>query len=108
MAERYPGGMHGAIAAGLTELLGDSVVVSTATQDQPEHGLTEDVLSTTDVLTWWGHATHSSVDDAVIDRVQQRVLGGMGVAILSTSSGLVTARTAQEQGVGGEVVCFVW
>ena len=37
-----------------------------------------------------------------------RVLGGMGVAILSTSSGLVTARTAQEQGVGGEVVCFVW
>jgi small subunit ribosomal protein S8 len=37
-----------------------------------------------------------------------RVLGGMGVAILSTSSGLITARTAQEQGVGGEVVCFVW
>ena len=37
-----------------------------------------------------------------------RVLGGMGVAILSTSSGLVTARTAQEQGVGGEVLCFVW
>src|ERR1700687_3356214 len=37
-----------------------------------------------------------------------RVLGGMGVAILSTSSGLVTARTAQEKGVGGEVICFVW
>ena len=37
-----------------------------------------------------------------------RVLGGMGVAILSTSSGLITARTAQEQGVGGEVLCFVW
>ena len=37
-----------------------------------------------------------------------RVLGGMGGAILSTSSGLVTARTAQEQGVGGEVLCFVW
>ena len=37
-----------------------------------------------------------------------RVLGGMGVAILSTSSGLVTARTAQEQGIGGEVVCFIW
>ena len=37
-----------------------------------------------------------------------RVLGGMGVAILSTSSGLVTARTAQERGVGGEVLCFVW
>jgi small subunit ribosomal protein S8 len=37
-----------------------------------------------------------------------RVLGGMGVAILSTSSGLVTGRTAQERGVGGEVVCFIW
>ena len=37
-----------------------------------------------------------------------RVLGGMGTAILSTSSGLVTARTAQERGIGGEVVCFVW
>jgi small subunit ribosomal protein S8 len=37
-----------------------------------------------------------------------RVLGGMGTAILSTSSGLVTSRRAQELGVGGEVVCFVW
>jgi small subunit ribosomal protein S8 len=37
-----------------------------------------------------------------------RVLGGMGTAILSTSNGLITSRTAQEQGVGGEVVCFVW
>ena len=37
-----------------------------------------------------------------------RVLGGMGTAIMSTSKGLVTSRTAQELGVGGEVVCFVW
>ena len=37
-----------------------------------------------------------------------RVLGGMGVAILSTSTGLVTARTAEEKGIGGEVVCFIW
>ena len=37
-----------------------------------------------------------------------RVLGGMGTAILSTSKGLVTSRRAQELGVGGEVVCFVW
>jgi small subunit ribosomal protein S8 len=37
-----------------------------------------------------------------------RVLGGMGVAILSTSSGLVTSRTAQERGIGGEVVAFIW
>ena len=37
-----------------------------------------------------------------------RVLGGMGTAILSTSTGLVTSRKAQELGIGGEVVCFVW
>jgi small subunit ribosomal protein S8 len=37
-----------------------------------------------------------------------RVLGGMGISILSTSNGLITSRTAQEQGVGGEVICFVW
>jgi small subunit ribosomal protein S8 len=37
-----------------------------------------------------------------------RVLGGMGTAILSTSQGLVTSRTAEQEGIGGEVVCFVW
>jgi small subunit ribosomal protein S8 len=37
-----------------------------------------------------------------------RVLGGMGTAILSTSNGLITSRAAEQQGVGGEVVCFVW
>jgi small subunit ribosomal protein S8 len=37
-----------------------------------------------------------------------RVLGGMGTAILSTSKGVITSRTAQREGVGGEVICFVW
>ena len=37
-----------------------------------------------------------------------RVLGGMGVAILSTSNGLVTGRTAEQKGIGGEVVAFIW
>ncbi len=37
-----------------------------------------------------------------------RVLGGMGTAILSTSTGLVTSRTAAERGIGGEVIAFVW
>jgi small subunit ribosomal protein S8 len=37
-----------------------------------------------------------------------RVLGGMGTAVLSTSRGVVTSRQAQELGVGGEVICFVW
>jgi small subunit ribosomal protein S8 len=37
-----------------------------------------------------------------------RVLGGMGTAILSTSRGVITSRTAESQGIGGEVICFVW
>ena len=37
-----------------------------------------------------------------------RVLGGMGTAILSTSTGLITSRTAEQKGVGGEVLCFIW
>jgi small subunit ribosomal protein S8 len=37
-----------------------------------------------------------------------RVLGGMGTAILSTSSGVMTSRTAEQQGIGGEVICFIW
>ena len=39
---------------------------------------------------------------------RQRVLGGMGIAILSTSRGVITSRTAEREGVGGEVICFVW
>jgi small subunit ribosomal protein S8 len=37
-----------------------------------------------------------------------RVLGGMGTAILSTSSGVMTSRTAEQRGIGGEVICFIW
>ena len=82
MAVRYPEGMHGAIAGGLRDLLGDQVEVRTATRDQPEHGLSDEALSDTDVLTWWGHAKHAEVDDRVVDRVHQRVLGGMGLLVL--------------------------
>jgi small subunit ribosomal protein S8 len=41
------------------------------------------------------------------DRVP-RVLGGLGVAVLSTSQGLMTDREARRRGVGGEILCYVW
>jgi small subunit ribosomal protein S8 len=41
------------------------------------------------------------------DRVP-RVLGGLGVAVLSTSQGLLTDREARKRGVGGEILCYVW
>ena len=82
VAERYPGGMHAAVAEGITDHLGDDAVVRTATLQDPEHGLTEDVLAATDVLTWWGHAAHGDVDDAVVERVHHHVLEGMGLVVL--------------------------
>lgn len=81
----YPEGMHTAIAAGLREVLGEGATVRTATLDQPEHGLTDDVLDQTDVLTWWGHMGHHLVDDAVVDKVHQRVLSGMGLLVLHSA-----------------------
>lgn len=74
----YPDGMHAAVAAGIEENLGDAVTVRTATLDEPEHGLTEEVLAETDVLTWWGHMSHGDVEDKIVDRVHQRVIEGMG------------------------------
>ena len=79
---RYPDGIHGAIAAGLAEELGDRVRVRTAVLAEPEHGLPERELAATDVLTWWGHLAHEEVADDVVERVRQRVLGGMGLLVL--------------------------
>ncbi len=81
IAAIYPKGIHGAIA----ECLGKEpdMEVRTATLDEPEHGLTEETLSQTDVLTWWGHLAHKEVSDEVVDRIQQRVvLDGMGLIVL--------------------------
>lgn len=76
----YPHGIHGAVAAALTDQLGDSVEVTTATLDQPDAGLPEELLARTDVLFWWGHLAHDDVPDSVVDRVQRHVLGGMGLS----------------------------
>jgi len=80
VAKIYPNGMHETIAEALRELA--DLEVQTATLDQPEHGLSEKVLDHTDVLTWWGHCAHDEVDDKIVDRVQTRVLQGMGLIVL--------------------------
>ncbi|HEV2414175.1 MAG TPA: ThuA domain-containing protein [Candidatus Dormibacteraeota bacterium] len=77
----YPQGMHTPIAEGIERELRDAQV-RIATLDEPEHGLTQEVLAETDVLTWWGHAAHDRVDDTVVERVHRRVLEGMGLVVL--------------------------
>jgi len=76
----YPDGMHAAIAKALSAHA--DLRVRTATLDEPEHGLTEPALAATDVLTWWGHVAHGEVSDTVVERVQRRVLEGMGLIVL--------------------------
>lgn len=79
VTELYPGGLHGYIAGFLKDA---DVEVRTATLDDPQCGLTEDVLADTDVLVWWGHVAHDRVPDEVVDRVQRHVLSGMGLVVL--------------------------
>lgn len=79
VTELYPGGLHEYIANFLRD---DDVEVRTATLDDENCGLDDDVLDDTDVLIWWGHMAHNKVPDEVVDRVQQHILGGMGLIVL--------------------------
>jgi trehalose utilization protein len=79
----YPDGIHAVLAEALREHgLAD---VRTATLDEPEHGLADAVLDATDTLVWWGHRAHEEVADAVVQRVHERVLGGMGLVALHSA-----------------------
>lgn len=76
----YPEGIHTAIAKGIQPL--GSFDIRTATLEEPQHGLSPAVLDATDVLLWWGHLAHDQVSDEVVERVQLRVLSGMGLIVL--------------------------
>ncbi|MFA7460637.1 MAG: ThuA domain-containing protein, partial [Trueperaceae bacterium] len=60
---------------------GATVRTATLRQDA-DHGLSQEVIDATDVLFWWGHVAHAEVSDEVVQRVQQAVLGGMGLIVL--------------------------
>lgn len=81
--ENYPEGIHGCIAAFLGEE--QDIQVRTATFEMPEHGLTEEVLSDTDVLVFWSHALQDEFSDEVAGRVQRHVQAGMGLVALHSA-----------------------
>jgi trehalose utilization protein len=81
----YPDGMHAVLSAAIERQLGEQVQIRVATIEQPEHGLTYEALSETDVLTWWGHAAHDRVEDEIVERVQRRVWEGMGLVALHSA-----------------------
>ncbi|WP_416358032.1 ThuA domain-containing protein [Aureimonas phyllosphaerae] len=76
----YPHGIHRTIADALSRDGG--IDATTATLEEPEHGLPQSRLDETDVLIWWGHKAHGRVSDEIVDRVQQRVNEGMGLLVL--------------------------
>ncbi len=75
----YPEGLHKAIADGIAA---EDLEIRLASLDEPEHGLTDDVIASTDVLIWWGHCAHLEVRDDIVAKVLKRVQEGMGLIVL--------------------------
>jgi trehalose utilization protein len=80
VGEIYPRGMHETIGDHLRQ--SPDLQVATAHLDQEEHGLTDERLKNTDVLTWWGHLHHAELTDLIVERVYARVHQGMGLVVL--------------------------
>ncbi len=80
----YPEGIHGCIKSFLQENP-DIEITATATFEQPEHGLTEEILKDTDVLVYWSHARQEDFSDEVTERIKKRVLEGMGLVALHSA-----------------------
>jgi trehalose utilization protein len=60
-------------------------VVTTATLREPDHGLSDELLASTDVMLWWGHKAHAEVSDAWVEKVHAAVLSGMGFVALHSA-----------------------
>lgn len=79
----YPEGMHVCLGKTLSDA---GFEVTLATLDEPEHGLTDEVLSRTDVLLWWAHCTHHLIEDTLVEKIADRVFNyGMGFIPLHSS-----------------------
>lgn len=79
----YPNGIHNAIKDFLDAE--DDIEVKTATLDDENCGITDEILAETDVLIWWGHMAHGKVPDEAAASVQQAVLKGMGFIALHSA-----------------------
>lgn len=79
----YPDGIHAYIKGFLSKE--EDMNVAICALDDPAQGLTDELLDSTDVLLWWGHMYHAEVDDALVERVKQRVFNGMGFVPLHSA-----------------------
>lgn len=76
----YPNGIGGEIVSFLSEQ--PDIDAKWVTLDMPGCGLDDETLENTDVLFWWGHVAHDKVPDELVDKIQERVLKGMGLVVL--------------------------
>ena len=79
----HPDGIHNTLKEIIEEM--DGVEVRTATLDQPDCGLSDEMLEQTDVLVWWSHKQHDQVPDELVQKIQEHVLKGMGFLPLHSS-----------------------
>ncbi len=78
----YPNGIHAPIQEYLEK---EGFQVRVGKLDDKDQGLPQKVLDDTDVLIWWGHTAHGEVKDALVDRIQARILAGMGLIVLHSA-----------------------
>lgn len=81
--EIYPHGIHNYIKSFLDGE--EDFTVKAVSPDDPEHGLSDELLDNTDVLLWWAHIGHSKVPDDRAKKVVDRVLSGMGIIFLHSA-----------------------
>ena len=79
----YPDGIHNCIKDFLKS--DEELNVRTATLDEENCGLSDDVLNSTDVLIWWGHCHHDKVPDELVEKIYNRVMCGMGFIALHSA-----------------------
>ncbi|MCR5675230.1 MAG: ThuA domain-containing protein [Lachnospiraceae bacterium] len=83
IAQVYPEGIHGALKAGLSTE--EDLAVRCSTFQDPEQGLSEELLRDTDVLIWWSHARQDDIAAANTERVIRHVHSGMGLIALHSA-----------------------
>lgn len=81
----YPNDINTAIAEGLKPLEDKGWAIVKASLKDPEQGITDELLNSTDVLIWWGHKKHGDVKNTLVDRIEKRVKEG-GMGFISTHS----------------------
>lgn len=81
VAAMYPNGIHGCIKQFLED--DETLDITLAALDDPDQGISDELLEKTDVLFWWGHMAHGEVNDTLVEKIRQRVYQGkMGLIVL--------------------------